>query len=214
MYRCKFTTSAVDALGVFLILGLVISSSMARAGDAMAGEVTVDKSFQSPVFTTLAFSYVSWNETVELKAPGQTDKTIATFVGNSLIMEKEIPRQPKFGYLAQLALGAGLVSVGGDQTLVYRLSNQHWWSAELGAKASYHISPQIVFSFGPMALYRNVEMPTSAAQVSARSGATVNYGFMAELRERLTPNWEFRQVMGALATRATTYWSFGIGYKF
>jgi hypothetical protein len=74
-------------------------------------------------------------------------------------------------------------------------------------------TPNVLFSFGPILIYRNLSWPKTSGMTNAFSGADFNYGINFDLKLRLTTKIDVIQSIGGLYSDASTFWSVGMAYK-
>lgn len=163
---------------------------------------------------TLALSYMSWTEMATIESSTASDSAYANFYGMGLSWEKE---SYKFHHGSIFDIGAffGQANIGGSQpSIVYQANYRPWYGAEASYRYAYRLTTSIGFSIGPFVLTRKVEWPANDQNVNASSGSQTNGGLMGELRYRVTPRYEIRQMIGTLATKASTIWALSLGYKF
>jgi hypothetical protein len=162
----------------------------------------------------IGVSYMSWKENVDLKQGNTPDQTTADLYGNTLLYQFEsYSYQARSGYLMETALGTGSAGIGQGDTLAYRTSDAKWSGALLSLRYSYRLAATVATSIGPVALYRQFDLPKDAAGVEAEPASSFNYGVLAHLRLSLSKNWELNQSIGTLFQKASTFWSLGIAYK-
>lgn len=203
--------SNLKKLSIALLVPTLFATSHAWA-QAADGESSVPSG--STALTTVSLSYVSWTEFVDLDDGTFTDRAYANFYGNALAIERESYRG-RHGYALDAALMTGQANAGGTQTVItYQTSYQQWMGGLATARYAYRVSPQITMSIGPMALTRQMKWPDEGTNVDVKSGSTLNFGVIGDLRLRLVREWELKQTIGTLAFKASTFWSLGIGYKF
>jgi len=184
---------------------LVGQPSFAQDDSSIKGNVNL---------STWTVSYISWTEYVDLTDGVLTDETHANIYGNALTYEAEFYRGYRYGWAYEVGFLSGQANAGGTQPLLtYQSANQKWFGAEIATRVAYRLTPQITMSIGPMGLYRNLKFPSEGG-VDAKSGASFNFVMLGDLRMRLNRNWELRQQIGSMSFRASTYWSFGLGYKY
>ena len=208
MFRSKFWL-------ILFLVGLCLCAQAQEDLD-LDSEISTSKPvprFRTVEFTTISFSYVSWKEKVSLSGAGGTDSSFANFYGNSISYEHETYLKPTSGTLYEFDFIYGRASVGGSQTNVpYQEGSVGWLGAEFSYRYVYRLSPQIAMSAGPLILTRQINLPGDGVDVS--SGAQYNFGAIFDLRLRLTKALELHQAIGTLMTKASTIWTFGLGYKF
>ena len=169
--------------------------------------------FRTVEFTTLSFSYVSWKEQVTLSGPTGTDSAYANFYGNSFGYEHETYLKPTNGTLYGFDFMFGRASVGGSQVNVpYQEGSVGWLGIDFSYRYVHRLTNQIAMSVGPLLLARQAKLPADDVDVS--SGSQYNIGAIADLRLRLSKPLEIHQMIGTLYMKASTIWSFGLGYKF
>jgi hypothetical protein len=171
---------------------------------------------------TVSFSLTSWQEAVSLQNGNTKDSATANFYGNGLVLtqEKFFGSEQLHGSLLEVGLLAGTTTVGGTQsTLTYQAANIAWWGLSLSYRYAYRLSNMLILSIGPEVLDRQISYAniagTSAASPNSSSG--LNYGALAEMRERLTERLEGYQSLGTFAANSTTLftvWNLGFGYAF
>lgn len=198
---------------IFLIALLFGGLAHAQEEDATA-TLPETKTARASGFRTFAVSYLSWTEFVELDNGTLTDSAYANFYGLALTYEKE-GFKGRWGSAYEGTLMFGQANAGGSQTVItpYQTNYRSWYGAEASYRLAYRLSGQITLSLGPFAMVRQVTFP-SENNIEVKSGSQGNGGVLADLRYRLTPKMEVRQMIGTMAFKASTIWSLGLGYKF
>lgn len=164
---------------------------------------------------TFAVSYLNWTEAMNIELNGATAKDWSNFYGIEVTLEKEsYVRRWGSEYSGSLILGQA--NGGGSQTAIaYQANYRDWMGAEATYRLGYRISPQISMSVGALALFRSVSWPDDPATgAKATSGSQTNFGLIGTVSYRLNREFELRQTLGTFASKATTLWSVGLGYKF
>lgn len=163
----------------------------------------------------IELSYTTWKEMVSVKGPTGSEKIYGDYIGNALGIGYESSWSAKWGSIIDGGLLLGQANLGGSQTLVpYQKSDLRWWGLKASYRATYRLSPQIITSMGPVVLGRQIDLPLTAAANEVKSGATVNYGIVADVTCLLTSTFAIRTELGGLLQEASTLWSLGIGYRF
>jgi hypothetical protein len=162
---------------------------------------------------TVALSYLSWNEAVNINAASGASQSSANLFGNALTLELEHFFHVRFAAIYQLSALYGVANIGNSDSS-YQLSGLNWWGAGASARLGYRLTPQILSSLGPITVFRQLSPPTDSSGTTATSGSSFNYGATFDLRLDLTPRVVVRQEIGALFVRASTFWQLGVGYKF
>jgi hypothetical protein len=161
-------------------------------------------------------SLLSWQEQVTLQNGATTDYATANFYGAGIQLAKSsfYGESKSHGTWLELSLLSGSTTVGGTQpTLSYQNSNLPWWGSALSYLYAYRLSDQLLLCVGPEVLYRQISY-ASIGGTTASSGANLNYGLTAEMREKVNDRLAIYQSIGALLVQASTLWSFGLGYDF
>jgi len=165
-------------------------------------------------FYNLLLGFTSWTERVSLTRGQTSDSALANLFGNTVMFELERYPVARWGYYLQGEALFGYANVGGSQAgIPYQLAGQPWFGTAVAARGGYRIIKEVAFTLGPIALYRQMDLPP-ATNISVRSGADFNFGATVDMRIRLATHWELRQEIGTLMVNATTFWSLGFGHKF
>lgn len=199
---------------ILILLQLFVSFSWAQEDDDDAAGTTARASRRGQEYKTFTVSYTSWTEFVDLENNGVSDSTYANFFGAQLTYEKE-NYIGRYGTAKEASLLFGQANAGGRQNiLTYQTNYRSWYGAEASYRGAYRLSPQIVMSAGPFLLARYVTWPSEGTTITVNSGSALNLGALADVKLRLTPRWEIRQMIGTMFFKASTIWSLGFGYKF
>jgi hypothetical protein len=161
-------------------------------------------------------SLLSWQEQVTLQNGATTDYATANFYGAGIQLAKSsfYGESKSHGTWLELSLLSGSTTAGGTQpTLSYQNSNLPWWGGALSYLYAYRLSDQLLLCVGPEVLYRQISYP-GIGGTTASSGANLNYGMVAEMRENVGDRVAIYQSIGTLLVKASTLWSFGLGYEF
>lgn len=211
MFHFKSSTRFI-LLASFVAMIALSASAQSPAGKT-ARSKRANSSSHREQYTAVGVSFLSWNESVELKSVAASDKAAANFFGNTIHAEKSFLFSSNFGYLLYGGAMLGYAHVGGTQGAVpYRLANRSWWGALASIRASYQPSTDLIGSIGPVAIYRNIDLPTSSAISSVQGAPTFNYGLSADVRFAVHPHWLVRAEMGSFFTQASTMWMLGLSY--
>jgi hypothetical protein len=161
-------------------------------------------------------SLLSWQEQVTLQNGSTTDYATASFYGAGIQLAKSsfYGESKMHGTWMELSLLSGSTTVGGTQpTLSYQNSNIPWWGSSLSYMYAYRLSDQLLLCVGPELFYRQISY-AGIGGTSASSGTAINYGLTGEMRENVNDRLAIYQSIGTLLVKASTLWSFGLGYDF
>jgi hypothetical protein len=166
-------------------------------------------------YRTFSVGYHSWTERMTLDGSSSSDFAWASAAGVGIHYEQET-FWGRTGFNSELGILFGTASGGGSSnSFNYTSPKTSYYGLQYLLKSQRRLTPQISFSLGPMLLYRSLSWKTdSNPGLKANSGADFNLGMVGELKIRLTPRWDLRQEIGALAFNATTFWLLGLGFKF
>jgi hypothetical protein len=209
-------TAASDSAPATSYASPVAAPAAKATGKIQSRNVTVRPPRPLKV-TTIAVSFLSWNEPALMANGSVSDRSIANFFGNAITYERENYKttSSRFGWVYQASLMLGQANIGGNQSkLTYQLANQHWMGAQAGARCAYRIAKSIAVSLGGWGMYRSITIPNDPSGTQATVGPPENFGATVDLRMRLFPNLELRQELGTTLINVSTYWSLGLGYKF
>ena len=162
----------------------------------------------------ITLGYASWVEKLNVDQGAVSDSAWANFSGTSLGIEFE-KFTGRSALTTEFALLSGQATGGGTALFLNPITPRFsYWGLKAALKAQRRQTAQISFGFGADVLYRQVKWKADAADMKLTSGSDFNFAFLGEMKIRLTPSWEIRQELGALAFNATTYWMLGAGYRF
>jgi hypothetical protein len=163
----------------------------------------------------LIFSYLSWNELVDIQSSFAEDNTKhADFFGAALGYEKE-NIGAKWGTVFEGDFLFGQANIGEPSGSIPYQKNYVKWQGLMGSyRLAFRFNEQVIMTVGPLILGRQVEWPDQPADTEVKSGNPINFGVIADVRFMLSKRLEVRQTLGTLAFKAATLWSLGIGYKF
>jgi hypothetical protein len=166
---------------------------------------------------TFAVSFMSWTETLKLASGSTTDSSSSNFIGYAITWEKEQFGR-RWGSAGEISGLMGQANAGGRQSqILYQANNKSYFGAEASYRLAYRVSAQVTMAAGPFALVRSVSLPstdTNGVNIDVKSGSSSNYGLQFNFNCRLTRHLEVRQMIGTLASNASTIWSLGLGYKY
>lgn len=178
---------------------------------AEPAEAPAPKSKAQKVIT---LGYASWVEKLGIDQAAVSDTAWATFSGTTLGIEFE-EFKGRNSITTEFALLSGQATGGGtSQFITYVSPRMSYWGGKAALKTQYRQTAQIAFGAGLNVLYRQIKWQTDQVDMKLASGSEFNFAFLAEMKIRLTPSWELRQEIGAVAFNATTYWMVGAGYRF
>jgi len=189
---------------------------------ALAQESSSDKESQRghpkvpTAYTTVSVSYFSWQEQLTLTSGASKDHGLVNLFGDGFSIEHENYFKPHHGTIMEGSFLYGQATAGGTQsTLPYTTTNIKWTALQASYRYSYRWTTAVATSIGLMAVDRQLSLPTNTAtNTSAEAGPSLNYGILIDFKLRPAEHWQLRQMIGTLATQATTYWSLGFGYQF
>src|SRR6476661_7016537 len=132
---------------LFVVLILLTSIAHAQEEDQLNLEPKSSGSRLS--LSTVAVSYMSWTEFVELKSGAVKDDTYSNFYGMALSYEKEFYSR-RWGSAFEVSALFGQANAGGSQSLItYQTNYRSWLGAEASYRLAYRHTPQVTFSIGP-----------------------------------------------------------------
>ncbi len=210
MFRCKRIFLLVALVG---FANLFFFTSLSQAED-------VPKTGQSKKSLrenrNFVISYTTWVEKMSLDDGIQATQDFAQFLGIGFGFSQERFTSLRWGRLIDAALMYGQANGGGSQTVIsYQKSHLSWFGAQASARIAYRLNSTVTLSAGPIFLLRNLTWPNNGnPDLSVSSGATANLGGAVDMKIFLNDQWEVRQSIGTLATKASTLWSMTAGYHY
>lgn len=159
-------------------------------------------------------SYWNWSEQFTISKDNVLQGSYANFSAGGLEYEFSSGLNSN-GWNVAPAVLLGQAT-GGDASgdIIYVASYQKFFGAALKATWFWRLEKRIYIEAGGLALYRQLNWPSSGDGIEGSSGATFNYGVTTNLRIRLTRSLDFCQSFGALLVKGSSIWSAGIGYRF
>lgn len=207
--------SSMYRFNILLLCFFVSMTAWAQENSSSTSEARPRSHSSGFSLSSLSLGYVSWKEVLHLSNSGVTDQGSSNFNGNSLDFEYEHYWIPRWGWMSDVALMSGQAQLGGTMVrLPYQAGSVSWHGAEVSYRGAYRFATNVVVSAGPLILFRQVTIPADSDGSSVKSGASVNYGLVANANLRLTKSWEVKLSMGTLLADASTLWSLGFGYIF
>lgn len=157
--------------------------------------------------------YVNWAEEMLIGGGGFEQKAPANLAGLAIQYEDLLTTRDS-GWKYSVAFLTGNAT-GGSTTgsPPYLASFQSFIGFSAGFAYFTRVEKRIYLELGPMVIYRNLNWP-SVDGITATSGSQTNYGMQANLRVRMLRNLDYCQSIGTLMSKASTIWSFGLGYRF
>jgi hypothetical protein len=202
----------------FNLLLISILLGFSFLSEATVISTTTDTSKRPPrlSYWTISMFIVSWQEQANLQNANLKDSAYANFYGNGINLSRKsyFRSSPHHGTVFDLGILYGSTTIGGTQSLLtYQASNLAWWGISSSYRYIYRPNTILALSIGPEVLNRQITYANMNG-TSATSGANLNYGLLAEMKERLTDHFELQQSLGSLAVNASTLWYAGLGYVF
>lgn len=158
----------------------------------------------------------SWKEFVDLQSASATDKTKADYfgygIGFGLVRYSSL--RTGYNFYAHFLTGQSSLGTGEQGNVTLAQSGPvRWWGIAGGLHYFYRMNGSAAIEVGPLFLFRNANF--SNDQSSSRSSASLFSGAgVVALRILLSPQVELYQSMGVMASKPTTIWSFGLGWRF
>ena len=196
---------------IYLALILTCFAQLAHSAekDATAEPLT------PVIHRSFSINYTTWVEQMTLANSATQANDFAQLIGIGLCFNRERFSRSSWGTLAEFTLLSGQANGGGSQTAIaYQKSHLNWSGAAASYRLAYRLTSSVLFSLGPIAIFRKISWPTDSADLTVQSGQDINFGALVEMKFLLNPHWQLIQSFGALQSKASSLWSLGLGYYY